>query len=262
VVKRLLACLPFLLLAGCVAPEARELRTTRGFGFVVQDDGSLTPQELEKVFSELSSSEKKILAFLGRNAMPSDFRSGEERAAAACPVVPPAETRVTVVSGSGRCHSDETGLTILREHLDRKDATHELVHYLAGGSWRPLDEGLAVYLTERIAGPAGGISVDTRARVYLDLSLDSSLDRDRLRSGMSRPDYDLAASFVKWLIEERGIDDFMALYHGASGDYHGCLGVPEQELLAKWRDKIRRLDVRQDGSYYRFKDFMTRSQGR
>jgi hypothetical protein len=125
-----------------------------------------------------------------------------------------------------------------------------------------VDEGLAVYLTEKIAGPSGGIPVDVRARVYLDLSLDTSLDRDRLRGGMSRPDYDLAASFVKWLIEERGIDEFMTLYHGPVGDYHGCLGIPEQELLAKWREKIRKLDVRQDGSYYRFKDFMTRAQTR
>ncbi len=257
--KRLLACLSLLVLAGCQAPEARELRTTHGFGFVVEDDGTLAPQELERLFSELSSSEKKILAALGRNAQPADFRAPDERAAANCPVVAPAETHVTVVSGSGRCHSDETGLTVLREHLERKDATHELVHYLAGGSWRPVDEGLAVYLTEKICGPAGGIPVDTRARVYLDLSLDTSLDRDRLRNGMSRPDYDLAASFVKWLIEERGIDAFMVLYHGAAGDYHGCFGVPEQELLAKWRDRIRRLDVRQDGSYYRFKDFMTRT---
>ena len=55
------------------------------------------------------------------------------------------------------------------------------VHYLVGGAWRPIDEGLAVYLTEKLHGPAGGISLDIRARVYVDLSLENGLDRDRMR---------------------------------------------------------------------------------
>ncbi len=212
----------FVLLAGCAAPpEAAPLRATRVGGFCIQDDGSFGEKDMEK-----------LTAF---------------------PI------KVTVLSGSsGRCHADETGITILRSHLDRKDATHELIHYLAGGSWRPIDEGLAVHLTEKLHGPSGGVSLDVRARAYMDLSMEHGLDRDRLRASMSRCDYDLAGSFAKWLIEERGLDLYMALYHGEPGDFHGVYGVSEQELLAKWRQKIRSLNVRQDGSYYRFKDFLTR----
>ncbi len=250
----------FVLLAGCAAPpEAAPLRATRVGGFCIQDDGSFGEKDMEKLTAELVASQKKVLAVLGKHALVADFRAPDERARAACPVPTPAEIKVTVLSGSsGRCHADETGITILRSHLDRKDATHELIHYLAGGSWRPIDEGLAVHLTEKLHGPSGGVSLDVRARAYMDLSMEHGLDRDRLRASMSRCDYDLAGSFAKWLIEERGLDLYMALYHGEPGDFHGVYGVSEQELLAKWRQKIRSLNVRQDGSYYRFKDFLTR----
>lgn len=248
-----------LLLAGCAAePVERPLRSTHHDGFWIQDDGSLTDAELGKLEAELSSSRAKILAYLGQNAMPADFRSAAERTNVACPVSMPPEVRVAVVSGpKGRCHADETGVTIIKAHLDRKDATHELTHYLAGGSWRPIDEGFAVYMTEKLHGPAAGVPLDTRARAYIDLGMEQGLDRERLRAGMSRCDYDVAGSFVKWLIAERGLDAFMALYHGESGDYHGVYGVPEAELFAKWRESIKALNVRQDGPYYRFKDFLT-----
>lgn len=250
-----------LLLSGCAAePEVRSLRSTHASGFWLQDDGSLSARELDALTAELVSAQKKVVALLGRHALVADFRPADERARASCPFPPPTEVKVTVLSGAnGRCHADETGITILKSHLERKDATHELVHYLAGGSWRPVDEGLAVYMTEKLHGPSGGITLDVRARAYMDLSMDQGLDRDRLRAGMSRCDYDLAGSFARWLIAERGLDAYMALYHGEPGNYHGVYGVSEQELFAKWREKIRALNVRQDGSYYRFKDFLTRS---
>jgi hypothetical protein len=247
-------------LAGCASdPEARPLRVTHAPGFAIQDDGSLSAKELEKLSSELVASKEKLLAVLKQHAFIADFRAPEDRQRASCPQGAPHEIRVTVLSGEGgRCHADETGITLLRSHIDRKDGTHELVHYLAGGSWRPVDEGLAVWLTEKLHGPAAGVPLDVRARAYMDLSLEQGLDRDRLRPGMSRSDYDIAGSFVKWLIDERGFDAFMALYHGQPGDYHGVYGVSEQELFAKWREKIRAMNVRQDGAYYRFKDFLSR----
>ncbi len=256
---RLLLLATVLLVAGCAAdPPPRELRAFHANGFVIQDDGCLTPKEREGLLAELTAAREKILATVGRSARTGDFRTLEERARASCPLVPAAETRVVVLRNAGRCHADETGLTIVYAHLERKDATHELVHYLVGGAWRPVDEGLAVYLTEKLHGPSGGVGLDIRSRVYMDLSLENGLDRERLRQGMSRCDYDVAGSFTKFLIETYGIGPFMTLYDGPPGDYHGVYGCSEQELLAKWREKIRAIPVRQDGSYYKFKDFMTR----
>jgi hypothetical protein len=260
-VKPLAALLPLLLVAvGCAAdPPLRSPRLTHGGGFVLEDDGTVSVEEIEKLQGELVDSEKRIMAILGKDAWIADFRTPEERERVACPIQRPAEIHVTISTDqSGRCHADETGLTILRHHIDRKDGTHELVHYLAGGSWRPIDEGLAVYLTERLQGPAGGVSVDLRSRVYMDLSLDENLDRDRMRGGMSRIDYDLAASFVKWLIEERGLGPFMTLFHGPPGDYHGVYGISEQELISKWREKIRATNVKLEGPYWHFREFMSR----
>jgi hypothetical protein len=259
-VSRLRCLVPLVALLGCVSQETapRPLRATHSGAFKILDDGSLSEKELGALGDELNDSRKKVLALLGPQAFTADFRTPDERGRASCPIAPPMEIRVTVVSGDGRCHADETGVTLLRDHIERKDGTHELIHFLAGGSWRPVDEGLAVYLTEKLQGPSAGVSLDVRARAYMDLSLEQGLDRDRIRNGMSRCDYDCAGSFVKWLIAERGLTLFMALYHGEPGDYHGVYGVSEQELFGEWRDSIRALKIRQDGSYYAFKDFLTR----
>jgi hypothetical protein len=80
----------------------------------------------------------------------------------------------------------------------------------------------------------------------------------KLAADMNRRDYDSAASFVKFLIEEHGWDKFLDLYQGAPGDYHTVYGTGEQELLAAWRAKIRGLDVRQSSAYYRFKDYLSK----
>jgi hypothetical protein len=42
--------------------------------------------------------------------------------------------RVIVYATGSRCHADANGVTVVRDHLARRDATHELVHFLAGGS--------------------------------------------------------------------------------------------------------------------------------
>ncbi|MBI3723215.1 hypothetical protein HY251_04565 [bacterium] len=248
--------------AGCATESAdvERTRTVHGQGFVVEDDGTLEPAEEAALLQELAESRAKILHLFGKTAAIGDFRTWKERSEAACAgaqlPAPPVEIRVVVVKKEGRCHADETGLTIRRDHLKRKDATHELVHYLAGGSWRPIDEGLAVWLTEKLQGPAWGVPVDVRSRVYFDLGMDDGLDRERMRLGMNRRDYDLAGSFVKFLIDEKGLDAFMVLYRSAPGDYHTVFGMPEQDLLAKWRERIHAMNVRQDASYYRFKDYL------
>lgn len=254
-----LASLVFLLAAtGCATPPVpTPLRSVRAEGFLVQDDGCLTDPERTALVSELVGSREKILRLLGAAASPGDFRSFDERRTASCPLTQPGETRILVLGGGGRCHADESGVTLLHSHIERRDGTHELVHYLAGGSWRPIDEGLAVYLTEKLHGPAWGVTVDVRSRVYLDLGMEGALDQGRLRLGMTRRDYDTAGSFVKFLIDEKGWEKFLDLYQRAPGDYHDVYGISEQELVAKWWQKIRDLNVRQNASYYRFKDHLT-----
>ena len=106
-------------------------------------------------------------------------------------------------------------------------------------------------------GPAWGVSVDVRARVYMDLNLEEGLERDRLDRDMSRRDYDCAGSFVKFLIETRGWDTFMELYRGAPGNYHTVYGSSEQELVESWREKLRAMNMKQSSAYYRFKDYMS-----
>jgi hypothetical protein len=96
-----------------------------------------------------------------------------------------------------------------------------------------------------------------RARAYADVALDDRLDRDRMKNGMSRRDYDMAASFVKWLVETRGMDKFMELYRAAPGDYMGVYGEGEHDLEARWMAVVRAIDVRHDGDYYRFREHLT-----
>src|SRR5262249_32008492 len=149
--------------------DPARLRTTRGQGFVVQDDG-LEPGERNELFRELVASRAAIGRILGARLAPGDFRTYEDRREGpACSPEIPGDIQIFVHRSGSRCHADSDGVTIVKDHITRRDATHELVHFLAGASWRPIDEGLAVYLTERICGPAWGVPVDTRARVYLDL---------------------------------------------------------------------------------------------
>src|SRR5436305_1895823 len=128
--KRALAILA-LTLAACRTPEPAELQTIRADGFTVQHDGCLTSKDAQVLIAELTASKKTVLELLGKWAAPGDFRARDERTAA-CPA--DRDPRVLVISGTGRCHADEAGITVLKAHLERKDATHELVHWLAGGS--------------------------------------------------------------------------------------------------------------------------------
>ena len=59
------------------------------------------------------------------------------------------------------------------------------------------------------------------------------------------------------LIDGKGWEKFLDLYRGAPGDFHDVYGIPEQELVATWRQKIQEQNVRQNASYYRFKDHLT-----
>ncbi|RMG15456.1 MAG: hypothetical protein D6731_08315 [Planctomycetota bacterium] len=165
----------------------------------------------------------------------------------------PVRVDVVVLPAGDRCHADRDGITVVAGHLDRHDATHELVHYLAGSSWRPLDEGLAVYLTERLWGPLGGVPSKIRARVFADLELAKDLDPEELRAGMSRRDYDIAGAFVGWLLEAYPREHFWELYCGPVRNYHGVYGRSEAALWARFWRYVRNLDVRDSSAYFAFK---------
>jgi hypothetical protein len=244
-------------------PAHVERFDARAFTLWVEQD-CLTPARRAVLVEELTAAEAFLEEWLGPAADPGDFRPpGVPRdacppPAGAAPRPPLPRVDVVIVPRGDRCHADRDGLTLLPNHLDRRDATHELVHFLAGSSWRPIDEGLAVYLTERLWGPDRGAPVKVRARVFLDLGLDQDLDPDVLeREGMSRRDYDVAGAFVGWLIESFGKEKFLALYAGPERNYHGVYGTGEHELWFRFWQALRSLDVRRDGRYHAFKAWIT-----
>jgi hypothetical protein len=240
-------------------PERTEAR--RGDGFTLWVVRECLPRERQtKLFEELARARAFLVEWLGPGLAPGDFRPPGAREAcppdAPRPAVP--QVDVVVIAGADRCHADQDGLVLVPDHLDRHDATHELVHYLAGASWRPIDEGLAVHLTERLCGADRDVPVKVRARVFLDLGLQPRLDPTQLaRDGMSRRDYDVAGAFVGWLIESFGKERFLQLYAGAERNYHGVYGLSEQELLFRFWQHVRSLDVRLDRRYHQFKAWIT-----
>lgn len=259
-------------LIGCTSPPVRlppdaapdaELLTVEGFRLFVEP-GALDDEAEEQLLAELRVARERLEEWLGPAMSPGDFRPrGTPRAH--CPpdwefgprvVSPPVP--VVVRRAALRCHADGHGITVGAPHLDARHASHELVHYLAGSSWHPVDEGLAVYLTERLWGGDRGVSLRIRARVYRDLNLRGTLDPQVLHGeGMSRRDYDVAGAFVGWLIESYGKAKFFELYAGAERNYYGVYRMGERDLLDRFWHAIGALEVQDDGDYYRFQALLT-----
>ncbi|MEZ6183964.1 MAG: hypothetical protein R3F62_03020 [Planctomycetota bacterium] len=240
-----------------------ELHEAYGFALYVEP-GALDDAGRDALVQELDRARERIEGWLGPALAPGDFRPvGTPRAH--CPPdwefgPRPASPRVPVVVRKTdlRCHADAQGITLGAVHLAERHATHELVHYLAGSSWHPVDEGLAVYLTERLWGGAAGVPLKIRARVYRDLNLKGSLAPRVLHSeGMSRRDYDVSGAFVGWLIETYGKAKFLQLYAGAERNYYGVYLLGERDLLERFWKAIASLDVRGDSDYYRFQARLT-----
>lgn len=267
--RHLLWALAPLLLSACASgrapgdpppdlPEARQAEVVDGEHFRLWiSKACLSGAEAQLLLNELQTARAKILDRLGSARFPGDFRDSDAPPRAyrphAAPVAVPDPIEVVVVPDKGRCHADAEGITLRADHVTRRDGTHELVHYLAGSSWRPIDEGLAVYLTEELWGAPRGFTSKIRARVYLDLNLARPLRPQDLERGMSRIDYDTAGAFVRWLIEARGSEKFWKLYHGAKGDYHSVYGQPEVELWEEFWRYVSNLDVRRKSAYYAYK---------
>jgi len=240
-------------------PDPHDVRVSAAKGFrLYVDGGCLNNTEVEGLVSELYKAKAWLLEWLGPKRRPGWFPGRDSPRPACPPDAPPpavpASIDVVVIRGGDRCHADTDGITITRRHVARRDATHELAHFLCGSGWKPIDEGLAVYLTERIWGPDDGIPVKIRARVFLDLSLDTNLYPDEARKkGMSRRDYDTAGAFVGWLLEAYAREKFFRLYAGPVRDYHTVYGIGEMELWQRFWQYIDNLDVRKNSAYYAFK---------
>jgi hypothetical protein len=264
-VSRLLLLCLLLLASGCASalssaqgpppdvPDPARARVTARDGFRVWlDRGCLSGADLDGLIYELSTTKEWLLKRLGEGRATGDFRpASQARGFSPDPHVPvPEWIDVVVLKDGGRCHADSDGLTLLARHVPRRDASHELVHFLSGSSWRPIDEGLAVYLTEEKWGPARGFPVKTRARVFLDLDLNEErLEPPALAGGMSRLDYDTAGAFVRWLIEAYGWKRFWTLYHGPSRAYYAAYGVGEVELWSRFWRYIGSLDLADSTAY-------------
>ncbi len=257
-----LALLPLLVVAGCAAPPVRptvqappsapaEAELVRGERFDLwREPGVLEPWAEARLVAELSRARELVGEWLGPDAASSQgpaFGPPSDGAP-----TPAARIPVVIVRRGSRSYTDRTSVTLVTQRLANHDATHELVHWLAGPGWRPLDEGLATWLTERLCGEERA-PLEVRARVYADLSQDGKVGTDARPEAMSRRDYDVAGAFVGWLVATYGRDAVMALYRGPVRDYEGALKTSEAELWRRFWQHIRGLQVRHDGRYHSFK---------
>lgn len=265
-----------LALGGCSSPQSplppdasSDAERFEGDGFTLYvEPGAMDLAARERLLEELGTARERLVGWLGPALSPGDFRAqGTPRAH--CPpnwefgprpTIPSVD--VVVRRNAIRCHADGDGITLAAPHLSVHHATHELVHFLAGSSWHPVDEGLAVYLTERLRGGARGVPLRIRARVYRDLNLRGTLDPRVLQhEGMSRRDYDVAGAFVGWLIESYGKAKFFELYSGAERNYYGVYRMGERDLLDRFWRSIASLQVRGNSDYYRFQALLTDLDG-
>ena len=139
--------------------------------------------------------------------------------------------------------------------------THEIVHVIATNGNRFLAEGLAVHAHDALAGqpafPNFGRDLHASAGPYAGQADLVALDRipvpARLRLGDLdvRPAYLVAGSFVRFLIETRGMPRFRDLYArsplvpgsrnpGTTGRWIDTYGEPLAALTAEWRGTFGR----------------------
>jgi hypothetical protein len=157
----------------------------------------------------------------------------------------------------------ERGLVVFPAPLVRRRraaTVHEIVHVYAPNANRFLAEGLAVYAHEKLGGPIAypnfGASLHPAARPYAQADI-AALDRlatpDRLmldRLG-DKEAYVVAGSFVRFLIEQHGLDTFRRLYAvtplatrqrnaGAPARWRDIYGHGLDQLLQRWRNSLAR----------------------
>jgi hypothetical protein len=130
----------------------------------------------------------------------------------------------------------------------RSALLHEIVHVYAPSTNRFLAEGLAVYLQQQLGGnPAfPNFGKDLRQLARHRLSGVSSLEQLNevrtprpLRTVMQEQGaYIFAGSFVKFLIENYGLEMFRDLYE--SGSYESVYEKNLTALEIEWRSELQR----------------------
>lgn len=263
--------LTILPLSACQSQDERpsqsphEVVKTKHF-HITNVDRCLSKTEMKKLLREAHEAKVQLLERIGPYIRPGDFFEREPKLSMSppsepkergeyLPELPPIPARV--VDRPGRSFTDRQGIEIAKHYIDRHDFTHELVHYLAGSSWAPADEGLACYLTELLWGPEKQASLDLRTLVYVDLNMLRSLKPSRLEKGMTRVDYDASGSFVKFLVKKYGWARFFQLYHGPKGNYLWVFGRSEDDLIYEWRKSLDALNLKRSGDFYRFRARIT-----
>lgn len=138
--------------------------------------------------------------------------------------------------------------------------THEMVHIFAPNANRFLAEGLAVHAHDLLGGPPAfpnsGQPLHAAARPYAQKADIAALERlatpAYLELGGSLPRqgaYLVGGSFVRFLIEQHGMEKFRRLYAmtpfmpgqknaGDPGRWRTVYGVPLDDLAAAWRQWV------------------------
>jgi len=124
---------------------------------------------------------------------------------------------------------------------------HEIVHNYAPNSNRFLQEGLAVYLQDRMGGnpafPNFGANLHVLARDQISsVTSLARLNNVRFPQPLStvmqeRTAYILAGSFVGFLIEKYGLPQFRRLYE--TGNYEKVYKNPLKILEKEWRSSLQ-----------------------
>jgi len=157
------------------------------------------------------------------------------------------------------------GNMLFRSEKTRKRKSpvlHEVVHIFAPNANRFLAEGLAVYAHEHLHGQAAypnfGRDLHKAAKPYAAWADLPMLDAIVVPKGLLTPDrprqlkaYTVAGSFVRYLIETRGMETFRALYAltpmvpheripSDLARWETIYGKPLAALAAEWKDFITR----------------------
>lgn len=161
---------------------------------------------------------------------------------------------ITIVAGGDRCHTDRNGMRIAQNHLPRFDITHEMVHYVAGPSWRPVNEGIATWFTERLRHPPEDksfVPCDLYARAYAAAGLTVPIDSASCEAAMDFRAYMAACSFTRWLLEAEGFEKFKRLYTGPPDGYANVYGKDREALMMEWRAALAAKTAFDDDPRYR-----------
>jgi hypothetical protein len=152
----------------------------------------------------------------------------------------------SLVTNGGKPGNTEMPLARVRD--ERGALLHEITHSYAPNANRFLQEGLAVYLQEKLGGnpafPNFGRKLHAAAGNVLGaVSSLEALNSVRFPRPLSavvdeRTGYLLAGSFVEFLIEKYGLPQFRTLYE--SGDYEQAYQEPLRVLEKEWRSRVDR----------------------